>query len=482
MITIKLTDFNRNSKKILIGVFILSVSFIIILHAALTTIMRQNLEQSAINFTQELTENIYLPYDNTAQLAAKALEFINDYKAVKINIYDLDVIKVISSNENEIEITHKYTMLDYLAKWIISEKEYSINDALNGKKFSQLIISATINHSKSTSLLRVALPIHIGEQKISEAIEIYYDVSQQWEMLANTRLCGILLVAMILLISYILLNSNLIEAQQIINKQYLELEELNSAFEKAQDESKQKSEFLANISHELRTPLNAIIGFSDIIKSEAAGPVGNEQYKEYANDINISGNHLLGLINDILDYSKASANKLKVESIQLDINKIIVTSLRMMMPRAQEAGIELNKIISDQMIIIKADPKRLKQCLFNLLSNAVKFTPNGGKVTISTIFEDQHVIIKIEDTGIGIAEKDLAKVMTPFGQIDNTLSRKYAGTGLGLPLTKKLIELMNGEFSIESKLNIGTNTSMKFTYFPGDKKDTVCLDNSHNSC
>jgi two-component system cell cycle sensor histidine kinase PleC len=254
----------------------------------------------------------------------------------------------------------------------------------------------------------------------------------------------------------------------MIEKQHEVNLELAEAKEKAEVESSEKSKFLANISHELRTPLNAIIGFSEIIKTESLGPVGNQQYKDYANDINNSGTHLLSLINDILDYSKAAAEKLKVESIELDVTKILTTSMRLVKPRAEEAKVNLVEDISKETLILVADPKRLKQAVLNLLSNSVKFTPENGSVTMSAWIDHKANIlnIQVKDTGIGIADNDISKAMSTFGQVDSKLSRKYEGTGLGLPLTKKLVELMKGKFNIQSELGFGTTVTLSFPYSP----------------
>jgi two-component system cell cycle sensor histidine kinase PleC len=255
-------------------------------------------------------------------------------------------------------------------------------------------------------------------------------------------------------------------AQKIINKQFETNRELEEAKVKAETESSAKTQFLANVSHELRTPLNAIIGFSEMILSETYGKLENTQYKDYINDINNSGKHLLSVINDILDFSKASVDKLKVELIDLDLNKLALSSLRFVKPRADEANVKLIEDLPQEHIVMKADPKRLKQALLNLLSNSVKFTPSEGSVTLSVKKDvlKKLVYISVTDTGIGMSDQDIPKALSSFGQLDNKLSRKYEGTGLGLPLTKKLVELMNGTFDIKSIVGKGTTISLIFQY------------------
>jgi len=159
-------------------------------------------------------------------------------------------------------------------------------------------------------------------------------------------------------------------------------------------------------------------------------------------------------------------NKLKVENIDIDLNKICQSSMRFVKPKADKANINLVELLPNEHIVIKADPKRLKQALLNLLSNSVKFTPSGGTISIEIKIDkiEGNVLIIVKDTGIGISQKDIPKALSVFGQVDNKLNRKYEGTGLGLPLTKKLIELMDGEFNISSKENIGTIVTLLFKY------------------
>jgi two-component system cell cycle sensor histidine kinase PleC len=192
-------------------------------------------------------------------------------------------------------------------------------------------------------------------------------------------------------------------------------------------------------------------------------------HRNYINDINNAGKHLLSIINDILDFSKAFSDKLKVNTIELNLNKLIASTMRFVKPRADEAKIELIADLPKNHIIIKADPKRLKQVLLNLLSNSVKFTPENGCVTVLARIDQikKLVYIEIIDTGIGMSEKDIPKALSTFGQVDNKLSRKYEGTGLGLPLTKKLVELMKGRFDLQSTIGVGTTVTLTFKYEDG---------------
>lgn len=228
------------------------------------------------------------------------------------------------------------------------------------------------------------------------------------------------------------------------------------AMTRAEAANQAKSEFLANMSHELRTPLNAINGFSEIMAGEMFGPLGDRRYKGYAADIHNSGQHLLSLINDILDMAKIEAGKLTLHYETLALDEVCQDAIRLMRGKVQEAGLTI-ALRAESDVRIEADHRGLKQVLLNLISNAVKFTPEGGAVTVSiTATDGDRVRVAVADTGIGIAAQDLDRLAQPFEQVEGQHSKTTQGTGLGLALTKSLIELHQGHMTIESEPGRGT--------------------------
>ncbi|MGV8996425.1 MAG: PAS domain-containing sensor histidine kinase [Parvibaculaceae bacterium] len=245
-------------------------------------------------------------------------------------------------------------------------------------------------------------------------------------------------------------------ALQDVTARRREAEALREARDQATDSSKSKSEFLANMSHELRTPLNAIIGFSEALERELFGPVGNPRYREYAVDIHDSGVHLLNLINDILDLSKIEAGHFQLHEDETDLDGIVASACRIVRHRAQQASISIEINMPKPAISLVVDERALKQILINLVSNAVKFSNDCGVVRVEAAISGDGLRIAVIDQGIGIAEGDIPKALSPFTQLDGTLSRTHEGTGLGLPLAKHMTELHGGRLTIESVFGEGT--------------------------
>ena len=248
---------------------------------------------------------------------------------------------------------------------------------------------------------------------------------------------------------------------EIVQRKLAEAE-LRAAKQDAELANRSKSEFLANVSHELRTPLNAIIGFSDTVCNEALGPLGNARYLEYMHDISPAGNHLLHLINDILDLSKIETGKSVLREEVVRLSYVIDSCTRIVKHRAEVKGIALNVDLEAVPRTLFADEQKLKQILINLITNGVKFTPAGGEVSIRCRQDRAGYVFEVADTGIGIAPQEVEKALSSFEQLDGALNRKFGGNGLGLSLSKSLTELHGGTLSLCSEVGVGTTVSVCF--------------------
>jgi signal transduction histidine kinase len=237
-----------------------------------------------------------------------------------------------------------------------------------------------------------------------------------------------------------------------LNRVSTELGQLNQQLAAA---NRHKSEFLANMSHELRTPLNAVIGFSEVLQERMFGEL-NDKQAEYVQDILISGRHLLSLINDILDLSKVEAGRMELELAPFHLPSALEGVLILLRERATRHGVTLGLKVDERLGDFVADERKVRQAVLNLLSNAVKFTPEGGRVEVRAVLEDAVVRISVTDTGAGIAPEDQVKIFEAFSQVGTDKARKQEGTGLGLTLTRRFVELHGGEISVESALGRGS--------------------------
>jgi signal transduction histidine kinase len=229
--------------------------------------------------------------------------------------------------------------------------------------------------------------------------------------------------------------------------------------------NKHKSEFLANMSHELRTPLNAIIGFSEVLSERMFGAL-NEKQADYMKDIHESGKHLLSLINDILDLSKIEAGRMDLELSSFDLPSALSNAMTLVRERAQRHAIKLSLEVDRRLGSFEADERKFKQIVVNLLSNAVKFTPDGGRVDVSAKPSNGSVEIQVRDTGIGIAPEDHAAVFEEFKQVGRDYTRKAEGTGLGLALTRRFVELHGGQVRLDSALGKGSTFTITLPVRP----------------
>jgi len=230
----------------------------------------------------------------------------------------------------------------------------------------------------------------------------------------------------------------------------------------ADSANRAKTEFLANMSHELRTPLNAIIGFSEMMAMQAFGPL-DAKYLEYAGDIHRSGLHLLGLVNGLLDLARVESRHLDLHETTIDLETALRDCLAMIAASCRDAGLALECRVPGDLPALWADELKFRQILLNLLSNAVKFTPRGGRVSVEAKrAANRGIEVAVSDTGIGIAEADIPRALAPFQRVESRYHRKYEGTGLGLSLSKALIELHGGRLDLSSAVGVGTTVTVSF--------------------
>lgn len=228
----------------------------------------------------------------------------------------------------------------------------------------------------------------------------------------------------------------------------------------AEEANNTKSKFLANMSHELRTPLNSIIGYSDFLLEQLIGPL-NEKQKKYVGNISMSGKHLLALINDILDLSRVEAGKMELRYTEISVPESVCEVVTTLLPLASKKNIHLEKDLDPRLRVLHADREKFKEILYNLTSNAIKFTPCEGSVTIGTKIVGDFAEISVRDSGVGISPEDQKKLFKPFSQIDAEETRTYQGSGLGLTIVQKLVELHGGKIWMESE--VGKGSTLRFT-------------------
>lgn len=421
-----------------------------IVEGYVSTIWKDN--EHAIASIKEKTPEQLKKDQEILIFAQKTMGYFKKMPALRVNIYSANgSLLLTSEGEKGKKLTAQPLSpnVDFVAQGLrgISPQSHIVKDV-------------KLQDGDNGIVIQTVFPIRASENTggVNGAVEVVSDFNEPVSTLQTAQFFASAYIIIIFLVLLFLILGIAKRAEAIISKQHEANLELAAAATAAQTESRDKSQFLANVSHELRTPLNAIIGFSEIIKNNVFGDFSKERFEGYINDIHAAGVHLLSLINDILDYSKAEAGKLELEVSEVNANKLVHNCVRLVTPRAENAAVNLIEALPKEALNLVTDSKKFKQILLNLLSNAIKFTPQGGEVRVSAWADlsGKSYIFEVKDSGIGIAPKDISRAMAPFGQVDSTLSRKYEGTGLGLPLTKKFVELMGGEFNISSEIGQGT--------------------------
>ncbi|QHD64872.1 sensor histidine kinase [Neorickettsia findlayensis] len=444
--------FNYIKSFILIVVTILLTSFLGYMKTE-KNLLESSIERSAINIRNIFNRLIWEKYSFMLEMydfeptrMHEKPQFMYFESEAKLLFEPLDVIQVEIFYRGE---TRVFSLNKYLEH---THHVYS-HDLKNN-------ISSTSIDDEGNIVVTVALN---PEENPPSVIEITYDAKSLIRPFRVTWIGFTLVVLLICSSLFFWSVMKIRESSKVLNEQFSINTKLKKAKESIEEISSQKSQFLANVSHELKTPLNAIIGFSDLIRT--AEVLGTE-HREYANDIYYSGNHLLNLINDILDFSKSELNNLEIKPTLFDLVRLTETCIRMTTTKRKK--IKIVKSFFSNKILIKSDHKRVKQVILNILSNSIKFTNEDGLIKISIIRLPSEIEIEISDNGVGIPEKDIAKALSVFGQSNTELSRKYDGAGIGLPLSKKLVELMGGAFEIESKEGSGTAVKIRLPYIEGN--------------
>jgi signal transduction histidine kinase len=248
---------------------------------------------------------------------------------------------------------------------------------------------------------------------------------------------------------------------RLIDQKSLDEESVPSQAELDANAASRRLDFLAKVSHEVRTPLNSVLGFTELMLQERFGPIGNNRYKGYVEDIHQSGLYALSLLNDLLDISKIEAGKFELDFTAVEVPELVEDCVNSLQPLAKRSRIVLRTSLADKLPCIVADPRRLKQILLNLLTNAIKFTKEGGQVIVSGTMVDGELRLRVRDNGVGMTKDEIAFAMQPFHQLD-TAPRKQSGTGLGLPVTKALVDANRARLVLTSEPGVGTSADVVF--------------------
>jgi len=393
-------------------------------------------------------------HPRTAALTATVAEIMAGTRVLKVKLYDLRGLTVFSTAPEQIGADYgdNPRFLGALAGRSVAELEHRERfGAIDGPRESLWVLSSYIPVRPAGA-----------EREIEGVAEIYSDVTDIQAYIRHNELTLIAVVGLGFLLVFLLLLGIVAFAERQIRRYHRRSLELAASCARAEAASRAKSTFLANMGHELRTPLNAIIGFSELIRDAAYGPLGSGRYREAAADIHASGRHLLEIINDVLDLVQAEAGTMAVARGGFDAAELVREVARLLAEQAEAAGIELATRIPQGPVRIESDEAKVRQILLNLAGNAIDFTPAGGAVSIALRFEREPggIELVVSDSGIGIAPEDIPKALAPFSQIDDGLARKRDGTGLGLPLSRTFAELLGGSLEIDSRPGGGTRVSV----------------------
>jgi two-component system, cell cycle sensor histidine kinase PleC len=382
---------------------------------------------------------------------ADIVEQVRGLNIAKVKVYDLRGVTVFSTEEQQIgeDKSNNAGVLRAFAGHVASELTFR-------NKFS-----AFEGVIENRNLLSSYVPLLQRDGTVGSVFEIYQDVTELLGVLAKRQWTETATIVGAFAATYILLLLVVRWAETQVRRHHDQSVRHAADAARAESANRTKTEFLATMSHELRTPLNAILGFSDMIHGEVLGPNGNPRYREYAGDIHASANHLLDIINDILDMARIEAGKVEILPATIELQRFADWAQTMVRTQAETATVTLRTRLDPAITEFVTDERILRQIALNLLTNAIKFTPAGGTVTLSlsgTIAG--RLAILVEDTGVGMRPEDIPRALAPFSQLENTLSRKHRGTGLGLSLANRFVGLLGGQLAINSSPGQGTRVTV----------------------
>ena len=422
-----------------------------------------------LNSAKSLETGTLRDHPVTAELRADTIQQMQGLAVLKVKIYDLDGLTVFSTQASQIGDDKSGNPGFLSAKRGHVVSELSHRDTFSA--FEQEIVNRDV--------LASYIPIIVGNgpnSRIEGVFEVYYDLTELLTRVKKSSDRQALIVTFTLGILYALLLALMYQRDRIVARQHRDNLALAATAAAANEENRMKSEFLANMSHELRTPLNAILGFSDTMRSEIFGPLGVDRYRDYLNDIWDSGQHLLGIVDDVLDMSKIEVGTMEIDPVELRLEDVFNHCTRIMTPACDQKAISLTTSFPAIGVRFDADERRVNQIMLNIVSNAVKFSPECSTIEISgEISEDGALVIAVRDHGCGIAKEDLETVLKPFGQAAGTYARAHGGTGLGLPISKSFAELHGGTLKIASVLEEGTKVMV---IFPATRVKTAAPENT----
>ena len=393
-------------------------------------------------------------HPTTAQLARQVRELMAETRVLKVKLYALSGYTAFSTESGQIgsDYSDNPRFLQSKAGGTASKLEFRESfNSMNGPVRDRWVLSSYV-------------PVRPGGSAgaIEGVAEIYSDVTDLHAQMRRTELVQIAVGGVTFLIVFALLLAMVYYADRQIRRHHRENLRLAANMARVEAASNAKSDFLANMSHELRTPLNAIIGFSEMIKDATLGPVGNPSYVTYASDIHGAGQHLLKIINDVLDLVKIESGQMSIMIDRVDLHDVIEGIIKLLRAKAAEANVALVFDGAGTTEMVDTDEVKLQQILINLVANGIKFTPAGGTVRLAVAQDPSQELTQIivEDTGIGIAADDIAVALAPFSQVDASRARQFEGTGLGLPLSKRLAQRLGGDLFLDSTPGQGSTVTV----------------------